>query len=108
VERLCDRVGIVRSGRLVACGTVDELTSGAAVEIAVHAPLALPGWATTVPGVTVVSEQDGRTLLRLDNGVDDQAVLAAALATGPVREFGRRRRSLTELFRDVVTEEPAR
>ena len=34
-----------------------------------------------------------------------RSVLRAALATGPVREFGRRRPSLTELFRDVVSEE---
>jgi ABC-2 type transport system ATP-binding protein len=25
VEQLCDRVGIIRHGRMVACGTVDEL-----------------------------------------------------------------------------------
>ena len=30
VERLCDRVGIVRSGQMVAVGTVDELRAGAA------------------------------------------------------------------------------
>jgi ABC-2 type transport system ATP-binding protein len=32
-------------------------------------------------------------------------VLAAALATGPVHEFARRRPALTELFRHVVSEE---
>ena len=38
-------------------------------------------------------------MLRLDDGADDQAVLRAALATGPVTEFSRRRPSLTELYR---------
>ncbi len=28
VERLCDRVGIIDRGRMVACGTVDELRAG--------------------------------------------------------------------------------
>lgn len=28
-ERLCDRVGIIHGGRLIACGTMDELRSGA-------------------------------------------------------------------------------
>jgi ABC-2 type transport system ATP-binding protein len=41
-------------------------------------------------------------VLELEPGADDQAVLAAALATGPVREFARRRATLTELFRHVV------
>ena len=46
-------------------------------------------------------------MLELVDGADDQAVLKAALATGPVREFSRQRPSLTELFRNVVTEERA-
>jgi ABC-2 type transport system ATP-binding protein len=42
------------------------------------------------------------TRLRLDPGTDDQAVLAAAIAAGPVRDFRRWRPPLTELYRDVV------
>lgn len=41
-------------------------------------------------------------MLELDDGVDDQAVLAAATATGPGHEFARRRPSLADLFREVV------
>ncbi|WP_261560851.1 DUF4162 domain-containing protein, partial [Frankia tisae] len=44
-----------------------------------------------------------RTVLELGPGADDQAVLRAALASGPVREFRPRRPSLAELFRDVVS-----
>jgi ABC-2 type transport system ATP-binding protein len=103
VERLCDRVGIVRAGSMVACGTVDELRSG--TQLVVTAPGAAPGWADGVPGVRVVEAGGARTVLELDPGADDQAVLRAALATGPVHEFSRRRSSLTELFRNVVSEE---
>ncbi|MEU4800915.1 ATP-binding cassette domain-containing protein [Actinosynnema sp. NPDC023587] len=105
VERLCDRVGIVRNGSLVACGTVDELRAGGAVQLVVDAPGARPGWADAVDGVRVVAVDGARTVLELAPGADDQAVLHAALATGPVHEFTRRRPSLTELFRSVVTEE---
>ena len=35
---------------------------------------------------------------------DDQEILRAALATGPVTEFSRRRPSLSELYRTVVTQ----
>ncbi len=41
-------------------------------------------------------------MLELDDGADDQAVLAAATATGPVHEFARRGPSLTDMFREVV------
>ncbi|WP_246843467.1 ABC transporter ATP-binding protein [Allokutzneria sp. NRRL B-24872] len=107
VERLCDRVGIVRSGQMVANGTVEELRSSGAARIEVHAPLASYGWASELPGVTLVSHVDGRTVLELGEGADDQQVLRAALDTGPVHEFARLRPSLTELFRNVVTEERA-
>jgi len=102
VERLCDRVGIIRSGRMVACGSVAELTADAGSLLVVTAPNAPSGWASNLPGVRIVSERDATVVLELSPGTDDQAVLAAALTTGPVTEFSRRRRSLTDLFRDAV------
>lgn len=107
VERLCDRVGIIRSGQMVASGTVSELTAGAGNGLVVTAPGSVPGWAAAVPGVRVVEQSGSTTVLELEAHADDQAVLAAALATGPVTEFTKRRRSLTELFRDAVAEKPA-
>jgi ABC-2 type transport system ATP-binding protein len=104
VERLCDRVGIVRNGQMVACGTVDELVAGGTVRLVVDAPNARAGWADGLPGVRVQEQAGSRTVLELADGADDQQVLQAALATGPVREFAHRRESLTELFRSVVTE----
>ncbi|MFI9010461.1 ABC transporter ATP-binding protein [Actinosynnema sp. NPDC053489] len=107
VERLCDRVGIVRSGTMVASGSVDELRAGGPARLVVDAPLARSGWADHLPGVRSASTAAGRTVLEVEPGVDDQAVLHAALGTGPVHEFSRQRASLAELFRSVVTEESA-
>jgi ABC-2 type transport system ATP-binding protein len=104
VERLCDRVGIVRSGHMVACGAIDELRSGGTDTLVVHAPGANPGWADALPGVTVRGHDGDRTVLELAPGTDDQTVLRAAMATGPVHEFARTRPSLTDLFRNVVSE----
>ncbi len=101
VERLCDRIGIIAGGRMVASGSVAELRErDAEVLIDVHGPPA--GWATGVPGVETVESDGGRTRIRLDPGVDDQDALRAALAAGPVHEFRRWRPPLTELYRDVV------
>jgi ABC-2 type transport system ATP-binding protein len=104
VEQLCDRVGIIQSGRMVASGTVDELRSGGPRRYWVDAPAAGDGWVQAVPGVTLVRRQGNRSLVELNDGADDQAVLRAALASGPVREFRRDIPSLTELFRHVVSE----
>jgi ABC-2 type transport system ATP-binding protein len=101
VERLCDRIGIISAGRMVAVGTVEELRSrDAAVEFDVLGPP--PGWANGVAGVEVVASNGAATHLRLVDGTDDQTVLKAAMAAGPVHEFRRRRPPLTELYRDVV------
>jgi ABC-2 type transport system ATP-binding protein len=107
VERLCHRVGIIQSGQMVAIGEVDDLRSGGATELVVEAPNAAEGWASGLTGVTVRGREGARTVLELAEGADDQAVLRAALATGPVTEFSRRRPSLTELYREVVTQETA-
>ncbi|MEV6904726.1 ATP-binding cassette domain-containing protein [Amycolatopsis sp. NPDC051372] len=104
VERLCDRIGIVRSGRMEAMGTVSQLRAGGAVRLLVDAPQAADGWAVNLPGVTVLGRDGSVTELELADGADDQVVLRAALATGPVREFTRKLPSLTDLFRSVVTE----
>jgi ABC-2 type transport system ATP-binding protein len=107
VEQLCDRVGIIRGGRMVACGAVDELRCGGPERLWVNAPQAPAGWVHRLPGATVLRTEGSRTLLELDAACDDQAVLRAALATGPVREFRRDVPGLSEVYRHVVAEQGA-
>ena len=102
VEKLCDRVGIIRSGEMVAQGTIDELRQGGPRRYWIGA--AGDGWTTTVPGLSVVQRNQHETLVELGEGVDDQAVLRAALTGGPVHEFRRDVPRLSELFRHVVSE----
>jgi ABC-2 type transport system ATP-binding protein len=107
VERLCDRVGIIRSGQMVANGGVAELRESGPVRLVVDGPAAEADWATGLTGVRVVAADGSRTTVELGEGGDDQEVLAAALKAGPVKEFTRLRPSLTELFRNVVSEQGA-
>jgi len=101
VERICDRIGIIAGGRMVAVGSVDELRSReAAAVLDVEGPPA--GWAADLSGVEVLASGDTHTRLRLAPDTDDQAVLVAAMAAGPVHDFRRWRPPLTELYRDVV------
>jgi len=103
VQRLCHRVGIIAKGRMRAVGTVDELRSGGDARLVVHAPQAPPDWADGLPGVGTVEHTDGRTVLSVAPGVDDQQILKTALETGPVHEFSLHRPSLADLFREVVS-----
>jgi ABC-2 type transport system ATP-binding protein len=104
VERICDRVGVVRAGSMVACGTVDELRARGGERLVVVAPAARPGWADALPGVSGATYDGRRTELELAPGTDDQPILQAALATGPVHEFAPGLASLTDLFRDIVNQ----
>jgi len=104
VERVCDRVGIIDRGTMVACGTVDELRAGGRERRWVDAPAARANWDPRVPGTRLVQRDGSRWLFELDEGDDDQALLQAALATGPVREFERVQPTLGELFRTVIEE----
>ena len=117
VERICDRVGIIRSGRMEAVGTVDELrvTDRPQWRLVFDGDAkALRTWIGGVKGVTVIPEPgvkaSGATgsLVIEDDGSRpgvEQEVLAGALARGTVREFSRVRPSLTDLFRGIVTAE---
>ncbi len=102
VERLCDRVVIVRSGSIVADGTLEQLRSGGSrneLEVSVDGA---PSWPA---GVRVICGDGGDYVLALDNPDDDQAVLAAAAAAGRVEHFGWRTPSLVELYREAVSEQ---
>jgi ABC-type phosphonate transport system ATPase subunit len=95
-----------RSGGMAGRST--SKTGGASGTCRVDAPEAPRGWAEGLPGVTVHTQDGTRAVLELSAGADDQVVLKTALSTGPVREFARRRPSLVDLFRSVVSEETTR
>jgi ABC-2 type transport system ATP-binding protein len=103
VERLCDRVGIINHGQMVANGTVAELTARGPLRFWVDVPGAAMGWYDGVPGVSLVEQDGTRWLLQLDDDAGEQVLLRTALAIGPVHEFRRDRPALTQLFRDVMS-----
>ena len=103
VERLCEAVAIINRGRLVATGKVADLrAAGSHRRYQVGVAGAGSDWASGLPGTTVVGRSNGRVVLQLSDGADDQAVLDAARAAGRVTHFSAVEPSLTELFRQAV------
>jgi ABC-2 type transport system ATP-binding protein len=103
VERLCEAVAIINRGRLVATGKVADLrAAGSHRQYQVGVAGASFDWASGLSGATVVGRSNGRVVLELNDGADDQAVLDAARAAGRVTHFSAVQPSLSELFRQAV------
>lgn len=105
VEKLCDRVGIVSNGRIVAEGTIDELRTSENIDYEITVS-GTPNFAAA--GLTARPSGEGTWLITIgrDDVEAEQRALAAAQAAGPVHEFRQLRPHLTELFRGVVSSTP--
>lgn len=106
VERLCDRIVIIRAGRLVADGTISELQATAAprwraVVESSAADSVIQASTAGLPGAAVERDPEGRLTLSC-GGTDEQALLRAASALGTLRELGPVHRPLTEIFRESL------
>lgn len=103
VERLCDEVTIIKDGRLVAAGQVEDLRSSHAGEIW---RLELEREIVLDPAPTGI-EALSPGLYRLADGYDPQRLLEHGRAVGNVLSFGRVQASLADLFREAVATEEA-
>lgn len=110
IEALCDRVGIVQDGTMVAEGTVRELVAGkgAVAEVDIGAPdaTALGAALGRIPGARVVGDgEDGRVRVALD-GTTVPALARALLGAGVELEaLVPVQRSLEDLFLAITRKE---
>lgn len=114
LAEICDEVAIMDSGRLVACGTVAEITAASRgarqmrVEVLDRAE-EMAGYLASRPGVTEPFA-DGRSVrFFFSGGHAEQVELLQAIVTAgwPVAEFGEVKRNLEEAFMAVTGEEVA-
>jgi ABC-2 type transport system ATP-binding protein len=89
VEQICEAVAIINRGRLVATGSVADLRAPA-------------DWADSLPAARVIDKANGRVVVELEAGSDEQAVLDVARSVGRVTHFSAVEPTLTELFRQAV------
>ena len=117
-EELCDRMALIRDGRVVGAGTVAELRRslphGVRCELRLAAvPVALASALRGLPGVLDVDAPDGDEpgLLRLTLG-DEDAVLDTVLRAvidhaGRIRSCTTREASLEEIYVATLADPPA-
>ncbi|WP_374008780.1 ATP-binding cassette domain-containing protein [Leifsonia sp. LS-T14] len=96
VEQLCDRVTIIRAGRTVETGTLDELRHLTRTEVTFRAEGVGEDALAQLPGAHELQVREGRVRFTADS--DSLAALLAALARLDVRGLTVAPPSLEELF----------
>ena len=107
VERLCDRLVVLRDGKVVAEGTVADLRSRGPERLRLVTDRDA-GWVRDVVGLHVVGVNGPEALVEvtdLDDAAADavrRAILTAGLDRGEVRELATLRTPLSEIYREVT------
>jgi ABC-2 type transport system ATP-binding protein len=101
VEQVCDRVGVIARGRIVAEGTVRELRGHEALVIHAGDQQAAQALLQALPGVASVEIERDRLRLQVEPGheIDAAGINRMLVEAGiAVDELRRDRRSLEEMF----------
>jgi ABC-2 type transport system ATP-binding protein len=103
VEDLCESVTIIDHGRLVVTGRVDDLATTGPRRLVVRVEGDRDAtWARGIAAITISEVDGGEARLVLDEEVDSDSVLRAAMAAGRVTKFVFERRRLSEVFREAL------
>lgn len=100
VERLCDRVILLKDGGARAYGTVEEVQEqfGGTIVQVDHDADRLPD----SPAYRILSDESGHAELEAVDGVDPSAILRGLVDAGvPVSRFSPTRKSLDDIFVEV-------
>ena len=94
VEEVCERVALIRDGRIVGTGSVDALREGKArtMEVEFRQP---PSGVLAIPGVEVLSQEGARWELAVSGDVNE---VLRELAKHDVADMTYERLSLEDLF----------
>ncbi|MFB7618769.1 ABC transporter ATP-binding protein [Kitasatospora sp. NPDC056181] len=102
VEKLCDRVAVVRRGRLAACGSLDALRSQAPARIHFVVEGAAANWPDGVDAVASYERLDDGVLVELAGTHTENDLLRAAMPHGTVRRMTWHQPTLTDMFCDLI------
>jgi len=111
-EKLCEQVAVIRSGRLLAAGSLDELRkrrSGAQVEIFGRGcSPALLDQIRALPAVASLQEQNSHLVLEMRENAELAPIMTQLVLGGAqIEEVRKNAASLEDIFLDLVDEEKA-
>jgi ABC-2 type transport system ATP-binding protein len=109
LAEMCHRVGIIEQGRLLAVGTVDEISAQTHTRSEVRLRVLdgaerLVGYLSARDDVSNIGQRDGQVMLTHDGGQQEQAALLKQIieAGFAVVEFASKTKSLEDVFMHVT------
>jgi ABC-2 type transport system ATP-binding protein len=105
VEHVCDRVGVIRHGRLVAEGTLDELKGSVGLTLRAEPKQRARDLLVDLVGAPAVAEQDGAFRLSVEPGRAGEINTALVRAGMVVSELRPNEHSLEEIFLQLTQEQ---
>jgi ABC-2 type transport system ATP-binding protein len=109
LAEICDKVGIIEQGRLLAVGTVAEISARAQEQSTVrvrvlHGADRLQSWLATRDDVSELREEEGLAVFSFSGDREAEAALLRAMVESgfPVVEFGAKHKSLEDVFLHVT------
>jgi len=117
VEQICDRVAIMRTGKIIACGTMDELR--AEIPHRLQYEVQVQGYPTAaqtntkldwVPNLQVETDEDNTQLLRFNplpnEDTLDRFLTAIREDGGKIQDISRKNVSLDSIFSHLTQQTP--
>lgn len=111
VEKLCDRIGILREGRIIAEGTYEELGSAVDRQYIIETPVARAIWLPQLrqalgeqaEHLSISAKQGTRTRLKVPDHFDEQIIVDVIRENGDLTAFYRWMPSLTEIYATAMS-----
>jgi ABC-2 type transport system ATP-binding protein len=102
VEDICEDVVIIDAGRVVRAGDLAELRAAVPQRfVTIRYRGTAPDW-SELSSVELLDQREGEARLRVDQGVDLAAMVAAAQRAAELVSFAYEPPTLSELFREAV------
>lgn len=112
VEKLCDRIGILRDGRIIAEGTYEELGSAVGRQYVIETPVACETWLSHLRRdigdeaneATIVAQEGSRIRLKVPEHFDEQIIIDVIRLSGELTAFYRWVPSLSEIYAAAMSD----
>lgn len=112
VEKLCDRIGILRDGHIIAEGTYEELGSAVGRQYVIETPVPRDTWLLHLQralgdkahDLAIAAQEGNRTRLKVPEDFDEQIIIDVIRFNGELTAFYRWLPPLSEIYAAAMSD----